>query len=44
MGEYLKTLAESNSAVGIMAYQKAKESRTENQSQEKDKPLSSEKG
>jgi tetratricopeptide (TPR) repeat protein len=39
-----KALAESNSAVGIMAYQKAKESRTENQSQEQDKPLSSEKG
>ncbi len=39
-----KALAESNSAVGIMAYQKAKESRTENPSQEQDKHLSSEKG
>ncbi|HBE39668.1 MAG TPA: hypothetical protein DDW27_00375, partial [Bacteroidales bacterium] len=39
-----KALAESNSAVGIMAYQKAKEAQTESQSQEQDKPLSSEKG
>jgi tetratricopeptide (TPR) repeat protein len=39
-----KALAGCNSAVGIMAYQKAKEARTESQSQEQDKPLSSEKG
>ena len=39
-----KALAESNSAVGIMAYQKAKEAQTESQSQEQDKPLSSDKG
>ena len=39
-----KALAESNSAVGIMAYQKAKEAQTESRSQEQDKPLSSEKG
>ncbi len=39
-----KALAESNSAVGIMAYQKAKEAQTESQSQEQDQPLSSEKG
>jgi hypothetical protein len=39
-----KALAGCNSAVGIMAYQKAKEARTESQSQEQDQPLSSEKG
>ena len=39
-----KALAESNSAIGIMAYQKAKEAQTGSQSQEQDKPLSSEKG
>jgi tetratricopeptide (TPR) repeat protein len=37
-----KALAESNSAVGIMAYQQAKAAQTDSQSQ--DQPLSSEKG
>jgi len=39
-----KALSECNSAVGIMAYQKAKEAQTESQSQEQDQPLASEKG